>query len=108
LCFMYVSILGSKDYFVVNDHKWEAYWYLRKEKDIPKEEINGGFEIGCWFEGEKSAWYDFMELDRYNYLIQYKSEEGFGKIKEYTYRRYLPYKMDTLRIFERIEKKHGK
>jgi hypothetical protein len=105
MCFMYVSIFGSKDYFVMNDRKWEAYDYLRKEKGIPKQDINGGFEIGCWFEGEKSAWYDFMELERYNYLIQYKSEEGFVKMKEYVFQRYMPYKKDTLRIYERVEKK---
>lgn len=104
LAFGYVSVLGSRDYFTMNDHKWEAYRYLKEEKNIPKEEINGGFEVNCWNEGQSSMWYDFMDLSKYNYLIQYRQEEGFVKMKEYSYQRWLPYKIDTLRVYEREEK----
>lgn len=97
----YVSVLGTRDYFTVNNKKWEAYNFLRFEKKVDPATINGGFEISCWDNGKDSRWRDYLELNNYNYLIQYKWEEGFELLKEYPFQEYFPYKKDTLRIFER-------
>lgn len=99
--FFYVSVFGTKDYFALNTKKWEAYQFLRLEKNIPPAEINAGFEINCWDQGQISWWNDYLKLEGYNYLIQFKSEPGFSLLKSYEFQRYFPYKTDKINIFAR-------
>lgn len=101
----YVSIFGTKDYMVLNRQKWEAYWYLRRELKIPKEKINGGFEVNCWNEGEGMGWRDFLNIDNFDYLIQFNPEPNFKALKEFEFQHYFPYKKDKIYIFVREHEK---
>lgn len=101
----YVSIFGTKDYMELNRQKWEAYWYLRQELKIPKEKINGGFEVNCWNEGEGMGWRDFLNMDNFDYLIQFNPEPNFKALKEFEFQHYFPYKKDKIYIFVREHEK---
>ena len=97
--FFYVSVAGTKDYLEVNRLRWKAYYFLRQEKNIERDKINGGFEVNCWNEGNENWWYDFYTLGNFDYLIQYRPEPGFKLFKEYPLQRYFPYKKDSVNIF---------
>ncbi|MBX3165329.1 MAG: glycosyltransferase family 39 protein [Bacteroidetes bacterium] len=102
LFWIYVSVLGTKDYFEWNRQRWNAYWYLRREKNISMEEINGGFETTLWHDGINPGWRNYLSLDGYDYLIQFHNQqEGFELLKTYEVKRYLPYKKDKINIFVR-------
>lgn len=96
--FFYVSVFGTKDYLKINEKKWEAYHYL-KAINIAPNKINGGFEINCWNDGNITWWTDFMDLKKYDYLIQHSQEKGFVPFREFQFQRYFPYKMDKISIF---------
>lgn len=104
LVFFYVSVFGTKDYLVVNTEKWKAYYYLKNEKHIDAAKINAGFEVAGWNDGKHSWWYDFFTLDPYNYLVQYRPQEGFKPVKTIIFRRYFPIKTDSITIYERMIK----
>lgn len=97
----YISVAGTKDYFTLNEKKWEAFNYLKKEKNIDPNLINAGFEVNCWNEGQKTWFSYFISLEGYDYLIQFKSEHGFKLYKEYEFTRYFPHKTDKIYIFVR-------
>ncbi|MBL7902620.1 MAG: glycosyltransferase family 39 protein [Bacteroidia bacterium] len=99
--FFYVSVFGTRDYFEWNTKKWEAYRYLRDENNIPSDKINAGFEVSCWNDGRESWWANYLDLNGINYLIQFKSENGFSPLKAYEFQRYFPYKEDKIYIFVR-------
>jgi hypothetical protein len=98
---VYVAVFGTKDYFSLNQKRWEAYHDLTRKEQVPPERINAGFEVFGWNEGRPSVWYDFVILDRFDYIIQYKSEESFAFYKEYAFQRYFPFRRDTIRVFKR-------
>lgn len=97
----YVSVFGTKDYFAFNTKRWEAYRFLRNEKQVSMAEMNGGFEINCWDDGKITWWQDYTTLNGYNYLIQYDQPAHFKLLKEYQFQRYFPYKIDKINIFVR-------
>jgi hypothetical protein len=99
--FFYVSVFGTKDYLVVNSEKWKAYYYLKNEMRVDASKINAGFEVDGWNEGKHSWWYDFFTLDPYNYLVQYRAQEGFKPVKTIRFSRYFPPQADSITIFER-------
>jgi hypothetical protein len=101
ICFFYVSVFGTRDYFTLNRTKWEAYEYIKRAKNSSAEKINGGFEINCWNDGKNTWWSGFHELRYFDYLIQFRPEEGFKAVKSYEFQRYFPYKKDTITIFEK-------
>jgi hypothetical protein len=101
LLFFYMSVFGTRDYFELNRKKWEAYYYLRNEVEVPKDRINAGFEINCWNEGERTWWINFLVLDGFDYLIQYNPEPGFVQMKAFSFSRWYPYKKDSVVIFRR-------
>lgn len=99
----YISVAGTKDYFTINKQKWEAYRYLRFTKGVPMERINAGYEINCWHDGKPFIYYEFIFLDTHNYVIQYRPEPDFVRMKAYPFQRYFPYKQDTVFIYGRVE-----
>lgn len=99
----YVSVFGTKDYLELNRNRWAAYDYLKEVKKVDPAKINGGFEVNCWNEGKRSWWYDFFDLKKYDYLIQYRKEAEFEVYKEIEFQRYFPYKKDKIYIFVRQE-----
>lgn len=100
LVFVYASVFGTQDYFKVNSARWEAYHFL-KGKNVPIEKINAGFEVNCWNEGRITWWTNFLQVDTYDYIIQYNPEPGFEAIKEFEFTRRLPPKQDKIYIFAR-------
>lgn len=103
-CFFYVSVFGTKDYLALNRVRWEAYYFIKEAAKVDAEKINGGFEINCWNDGKGNWWADYGNLQNYDYLIQFNRENGFQLVREYEFQRYFPYKKDTLRLQERIDK----
>lgn len=97
----YVAVFGTRDYFTLQEKTWEAYEYLRREKGVSPERINAGFEINCWNEGQITWWTNYMTLAPYDYLIQFKSEPGFTRLKTFEFRRFFPPKHDKINIFAR-------
>jgi hypothetical protein len=104
LFFFYISVFGTRDYFLVNRQRWTAYAYLHDELRVPTSRINAGFEINCWNEGKWTWWQNFLTLEGYDYLIQYQPEPGFRLLKEYEFRRTFPWKKDKINIFVRERK----
>jgi hypothetical protein len=104
VCFFYVSVFGTKDYLTLNRVRWGAYDYLKEKKGITAEKVNGGFEINCWNDAKGNWWYNFHTLSTFDYLIQFKKEDGFSLFKEYEFQRYFPYKKDKMSIFIREDK----
>lgn len=97
----YVAVYGTKDYFTLQEKTWEAYEYLRRDKGIAPDRINAGFEISCWNEGQITWWTDYLSLEPYDYLIQFKPEPGFTPLKSFEFRRFFPPKHDKINIFAR-------
>ena len=82
----------------INSEKWSAYSYLREQK-IPADSISAGFEINCWNEGRLNWWYEFTDLKKFPYLIQFRQPKGYVKMKQYPFNRTFPPKTDTINIF---------
>jgi len=99
ICLFYVSVFGTKDYLQLNRTRWQAYDYLKQQKNIPVDNINGGFEVNCWNDGKYTWWSDFLTVESFDYLIQYRKETGFTLYKRFGFQKYFPYKKDTVNIF---------
>lgn len=99
LCFFYVSVFGTKDYLCWNRIRWEAYSYLKEKKQASAANVNGGFELNCWNDLKNTWWSDYFSMGNFDYLIQFKNEQGFRLLKEYEFQRYFPYKKDKINIF---------
>jgi hypothetical protein len=98
LCIFYVSVFGTKDYLTLNRLRWEAYSYLKEEKHTTIKKVNGGVELNS-FNDMNDWWEDYFKLSTFDYLIQFKKEDGFTLLKEYEFQRYFPYKKDKINIF---------
>jgi 4-amino-4-deoxy-L-arabinose transferase-like glycosyltransferase len=105
LLYMYISVFGTKDYLELNRNRWEAYHYLKDTLKVDRTQVNGGFEVNCWNEGEYAYVYQFLDLHNYTYLIQYRHQKGFKVLREYEFQRYFPYKKDKIYIFVREDEK---
>ena len=101
ICFFYVSVFGTKDYFSLNRNRWEAVNFIKNKANVTSDKINGGFEVNCWNDGKGNWWYDYWGLTNFDFLIQFKKEDGFILLKEYEFQRYFPYKKDKINIFVR-------
>ncbi|HQQ94716.1 MAG TPA: glycosyltransferase family 39 protein [Bacteroidia bacterium] len=98
---VYLSLAGTRDYLELNRRKQEAYAFLRDEKRINPKRINAGFEINCWNEGAPTWWSEYTSLQSFDYLIQFKAEQGFRPLKSYGFTRWFPFKQDKINIFVR-------
>jgi len=98
---IYVSVAGTKDFLEMNRKKWEAVAYLKNELKVDAAGINAGFEYQGWKSKQKFDWTGFLELNNYDYVIQFDSVPGFRPLKGYEFRRYFPYKKDKINIFVR-------
>jgi hypothetical protein len=104
LLFFYVSVLGTRDYLTWNRIRWEAYNDLQQNENLVADDVNAGFEVNCWNDRKETWWSDYLSVDHFNYLIQFKKENGFKVYKQYQFQRYLPYRKDTLNVFVREDK----
>jgi len=98
----YIGIAGTRDYFELNNKRWEAYHFLRNQ-NIDSEKINGGFEVNCWNDGKMNWWFDFFDPQKFSHVIQFNAPEGFIEYKEYPFQRYFPFKKDTIFIFAKVK-----
>jgi len=103
MCFFYVSVFGTKDYLSLNRNRWKAYNFIKEKTGVGAEKINGGFEVNCWNDGKNNWWMDYVNLQNYDYLIQFKKEKGFETLRNYEFQRYFPYKKDTIRLQMRAD-----
>lgn len=104
ILFIYISVFGTKDYLQINRLRWEAYYTLVEEQQIDHAKINGGFEVNCWNEGDVTWWADFIHLENFDYLIQYREQPDFRIYKTYAFQRYFPYKKDELKLLIKVAK----
>lgn len=102
LIFFYTSVAGTHDYFAWNRVRWKAYEELKAEEKARPEKINGGFEVNCWDEGHETWWTNYLDLNKFDYLIQYGNHHDFQTVKRYAFHRWFPFKHDTLSSFKRI------
>jgi hypothetical protein len=103
IMFVYISVAGTKDYLTINRIRWQAYFEVKQETNLPADKINGGFEVNCWNDGVPTWWSDFVSIERFDYLIQFTPEPGFEVKKEFDFQRYFPFKKDKIVIFKRKE-----
>lgn len=100
--FVYVSVLGTKDYFERSRKTWEAYEELYKTEMIDRKKINPGFEAYFWNSGKKDpALWDFFDENKFDYIIGYEAPEGFKPYKSYSFQRYCPYIADSVVVYAR-------
>lgn len=99
LFFFYIAVFGTKDYLSWNRARWQAYAYLKETKQVNATKVNGGFEMNCLNDLEPNWWFDYTTLEHFDYLIQFKKEEGFKLLKAFPFQRYFPYKEDKLNLF---------
>lgn len=99
--FLTFSVLGTKDYFTMNRLRWEIYTATRQEHRLLASQVNAGFEPNCWDDGRYNPWLTFLEPQKYPYLIQYNTVEGFTEIKAYPFKRWLNNTTDTLKLYKR-------
>lgn len=103
LVFAYVSVAGTKDHMTMNNKRWEAASYLMHTMNVPRTDINAGFEFCCG-EAEQPTWDVYYTiLQPYDYLVQYRCEPGFENLKSFPFQRYLPYRSDTLNCLVRTQ-----
>ncbi len=101
--FVYVSVAGTRDYFVLNRLRWKAYNYLVDDLKVPHRTIHAGFEAKCWDRGAYSWWQTIENLENDQYLIQYSPAPGFREMRAYNFRRTFPPRSDKIYIFERSD-----
>ncbi len=95
------SILATKDYFNYNRLKENIVSDLIDSKKCTYDDIHGGLEYMMWHYYDKSGWDRYWNYRGYKYEIAFGDGLNYYKIASYPYRRYIPYKMDTLFILER-------
>ena len=100
IIFALFAILGTKDYLEWNRQRWAAYHYLRA-MNVERDKINAGFEPRCWNEGVGKGLKPFLELEGFDYLIQFNGAERFKPIKEFPFQRYFPFRKDKIVVFKR-------
>ncbi len=95
----FFSVVETHDFFNFQKCRWKAIAYL-KNKGIPNNEIDGGFEFNGWYktnplypnDGIRSWWW----VDKDNYIISEKEITGIATDTIFLYQRYLPYQLDTV------------
>lgn len=92
LCLIaYFSIFSTKDYFNYRTKNEVAIATLKNRFHATDGQIHGGFEQLCW----NTRWEYWS--DKYKeYVICSHALPGYDILKRKIYRRYIPYKMDTL------------
>lgn len=97
------SIAATHDYLAWNRARWQALDYLTREKNIPPNRIDGGFEFNGWHQpgpkhpgGGKSWWW----VDRDDYAVTFSDLPRFTKEKGFAYVRWLPPGVDSVFVLK--------
>lgn len=97
------SVFCIKDYFNYNKIKTKLTNDLETVNHILPENINGGFEYNMW--QSYSTENDFKWENNYKtYVVSFSKIAGYSKIKQYSYQRYVPFKIDTIFVLNKNAK----
>lgn len=117
------TITATHDYLASNRVRWEALNTLMAESNIPPQNISGGMEFKGWhlgntletcnfdhsFEPTNADWTSFSCLwgnspntDVYSYTIAFIPKEGYVIEKTYSFRRWLPWRKESLYVLRKI------
>lgn len=98
------SILATKDYFNYNRIKENIITDLTQHRHVKVDDIHGGFEFMMWNFYEKDGWNRYWDHRGYNYQITFgENLEPYHTIEKHPYRRYFPFKVDTLYLIKKDE-----
>lgn len=99
------SLTATHDYLSWNRARWQALEFLEKEKNIPPNRIDGGFEYNGWhkpgqrnYESAKSWWW----VDRDDFVVAFGDLNGFSKEMGFPFVRWLPPGQDSIYILKRV------
>ncbi len=101
------SCVQVRNYMQWNEARWTATDYLTKELKISPHKIDGGYEFNGWNIGTyfpinpknptRSNWF----VDDDEYIVTYRSFNGYSIIKLYSYQNYLPYEKRNIFVLHR-------
>ena len=122
------SISATHDYLSWNRVKWQALDTLVQVQRISPQQINGGAEFNGWYFGNKLEtcnskyqtqskptnpnWGDFDCLwgdegnshRNYLYTVGFATKAGYNIAKQYSFRRWLPWRREQLYVLRKMSK----
>lgn len=102
MIFAYFTITGTHDYLAWNRAKWQALNQLTTEQGIAPHMIDGGFEFNGWnilpsYSGKYiRKWWVYRD----DYVIAFGDIEGYKKIEEYSFSRWMPLGKNKIFVLE--------
>jgi hypothetical protein len=96
------SVFTTKDYLNGNRMRWAAVDLL-KEQNISDIDINAGYEHEAGLLSDSIYWYDkWTNQKESKYLISFGSVPHYEKLSFLTYKRYIPFKTDTVFVLKLV------
>lgn len=120
------TVTATHDYLGWNRVRWQALNQLVQDTKVkvPPEQIDGGFEFNGWYLGNRletcnpkyktepkpvnadwdtfvCLWGDTNHQFNYKYTIGFKAQPGYIIDKQYSFRRWLPLRDDTLYLLQK-------
>ncbi len=96
------SVFTSKDYLQTNRVKWEAIDYAKTVLMASDDDINLGYEFEDFHLSETNIWFDrWMNEPPNKIVISREKISGYKSAKTFPFIRYIPFKSDTVFIWER-------
>jgi hypothetical protein len=97
-----LTIGVTHDYLEWNRVRWEALHNLMQEEQISPNRIDGGFEFNGWYlydpkKRPRDSWW----VDKDDYVVSFGPLSGYEEVKQYTFRRWLPFRKDQILILYR-------
>jgi len=104
-CFLSLLILFSvfttKDYLNSNRTRWNVTNFLKKQYSATDPEINAGYEHEGNLVLDSLYWYDkWKNIPQNKYLISFGNVDNYEKLTFFTYKRYIPFKKDTIFVLK--------
>lgn len=97
------TLTGTHDYFSWNRARWRALEYLTKEKNIPPNRLDGGFEFNGWHKpgpkGERAG-ISWWWVEKEDFVVTFGDMDNFTKQKGFPYERWLPPGVDSIYILK--------
>jgi len=104
LAILYFTTLGTHDWLEWNRARWKGVEYLTKEKSIPADTIEAGYEANGWLLGgefskhkDKTWWFVYYN----KYMIAKSNVKDYKVIKQFYYTNYFPYEQRSILVLQR-------
>lgn len=116
-----VTIAGTHDHLASNRVLWQALKNTMEDGKVRPDQIDGGFEFNGWYFGNKlticnpaykasagrtkvtpSDFKCLFDNERWQYRVSYEPEAGFNIEDEYHFRRWLPWRDQTVYVLRRL------